>query len=163
MKEKRVLLIRVGKLGDTVWGVSPIDSLVKYYGPNVKIDLLVKNGLGGLFAHDPRVDRVFEIAKRRLPLLLSPAKLRVLWHSIRCPYDLALDMETKPFFRSLLFLLRAKKKVSAYTIRHDIGASTEHAVVSVRKIAKLAISKELAEAITPKLVVPPPLSLLLCD
>jgi ADP-heptose:LPS heptosyltransferase len=153
MKEKRVLLVRVGKLGDTIWGVAPIDGLMKYYGPDVKIDLVVKNGMAGLFAHDPRVYRVFEITKKRLPLLLSPAKLQVLWHSIRAPYDLALDMETEPFFRSLFLLLRAKKKMSAYKIRHDLRTPTEHAVLSVRKIARLAISQDLAEAVAPKLVV----------
>lgn len=151
--EKRILLIRVGMLGDTIWGTAPIDSLLKYYGSGTKVDLVVKKGMAGLFKHDPRVGRVFEITKRKLPLLVSPAKLRILRHSLQHPYELALDMETKGFFRSLFVLLRARKKVSARPIRDRIGAPTEHAVESIRKIAQLAIPKELADAIVPKLVV----------
>jgi ADP-heptose:LPS heptosyltransferase len=151
--EKRVLLIRVGMLGDTIWGTAPIDSLLKHYGPGTKVDLVVKKGMAGLFKHDPRVGRVFEITKRKLPLLLSPAKLRILRHSLRHGYELALDMETKGFFRSLFVPLRARQKVSARPIRDRIGAPTEHAVESIRKIAQLAVPKELADKIVPKLVV----------
>ncbi|WP_296226747.1 glycosyltransferase family 9 protein [Ralstonia sp. UBA689] len=154
MKEKSVLLIRVGMLGDTIWGMSPIDSLIAHYGPHTKVDVVVKKGMAGLFVHDPRVGRVFEIAKRKIPLPFSPTKWRVLLHSLRQPYELALDMETKSFFRGLFLLLRAKKKVMGCTIRDQVGAPTEHAVISVQRITQLAIPEALAHAATPKLIAP---------
>ncbi|SDC59780.1 glycosyltransferase family 9 protein [Paraburkholderia lycopersici] len=154
MKEKRVLLVRVGMLGDTIWGMAPINKLLKYYGPDSTVDIVVKKGMGGLFKHDPRVGRVFEIRKRKLPLFLSPTKLQILWHSVRHPYELALDMETRPFSELLFRLLRARKKILARAIRDDIGAPTEHAVESIRKITRLALPKDLADAVTPTLVAP---------
>lgn len=154
MQEKRVLLIRVGMLGDTIWGMSPIDSLIAHYGPDTKVDVVVKKGMAGLFAHDPRIGRVFEIAKRKVPLPFSPTKWRVLLHSLQQPYELALDMETQSFFRGLFWLLRAKKKVMGCTIRDQVGARTEHAVISIRKITALAIPEALARTAAPRLVAP---------
>jgi heptosyltransferase-2 len=154
MQKKTVLLIRVGMLGDTIWGMSPIDGLIAYYGPYTKVDVVVKRGMAGLFAHDPRVGRVFEITRRKIPLPFSPTKWRVFVHSLRQPYELALDMETNPFFRGLFWLLRARKKVMGYTIRKEVGTPTEHAVVSVRKITQLAIPEALARTVTPRLVAP---------
>ncbi|WKZ85306.1 glycosyltransferase family 9 protein [Ralstonia pickettii] len=154
MQKKSVLLIRVGMLGDTIWGMSPIDSLIAHYGPDTKVDVVVKKGMAGLFAYDPRIGRVFEIAKRKVPFPFSPTKWRVLLHSLREPYELALDMETKSFFRGLFFLLRAKKKVMGCSIRDQVGAPTEHAVISIRKITELAIPGALARTASPKLIAP---------
>lgn len=153
-KESRVLLVRVGMLGDTIWGTAPIDKILKHYGPTAKVDLLLRKGMGGLFRHDPRVGRVFEVSRKKLPLPFSPTKLRILWHSFLHCYELALDMETRSFCALLFRLLRAKKKILARAIRKEIAAPTEHAVVSVRKIARLALPEELADAVTPRLTVP---------
>lgn len=152
---KRVLLIRVGMLGDTIWGASPIKALLEHYGPETKIDLVVKKGMGGLFQYDPRVARVFEVSKRRLPLLLSPAKLRILLHSIVHPYELAIDLESKGFFKSLLWLLRTNKTISARAVRHQIEVPVEHAVDAFRKIIGFVIPNVCAKLGAPELFAPP--------
>ncbi|RKP56496.1 glycosyltransferase family 9 protein [Pararobbsia silviterrae] len=153
-RKPRVLVIRAGMLGDTIWGTTPIESIRSVYGPDTEVDLIVKQGMGGLFRHDPRIGRVFEIKRRKLPLLLSPTKLKVWWRSLRQPYDLMLDLETSTHFRSLFGAARARKKVRGYSIRDQVGAQTEHAVVSLRKIIALALPRAIAERAAPSLVAP---------
>ena len=141
-------------LGDTIWGTTPIESVRAVYGPDTEVDLIVKTGMGGLFRHDPRIGRVFEIKRRKLPFFLSPTKLKVFWQSLFHRYDLALDLETSTHFRSLFWAIRAHKKVRGYTIRDQVGAQTEHAVVSLRKIVALALPRAVADQAAPSLVAP---------
>lgn len=152
--EHRVLIVRAGMLGDTIWGTTPIESVRTVYGADTQVDLIVKAGMGGLFRHDPRIGRVFEIRRRKLPFFISPTKLKVLWHSLVHPYDLALDLETSTHFRSLFWFVRARRKVRGYTIRDQIASQTEHAVTSLRKILALAVPRAVAEEATPSLVAP---------
>lgn len=153
-RKPRVLIIRAGMLGDTIWGTTPIEAIREVYGPDTEVDLIVKKGMGGLFTHDPRIGQTFEIKRRKIPLFLSPTKLAVMFRALRHPYSLALDLETSTHFRSLFWALAARKKASGYTVRHALANPREHAVESLRKIVALAVPPQLAKRAKPSLTKP---------
>ncbi len=113
---KRALIIRAGRLGDTIWATTVIEPIRAFLGEQTRIDIIVKRGMGALFEHDQRIDRIFEIDHRSIPLLLCPTKLSVLRKSLLNPYDLAICLETGPHFSSLMHHVRAKLKIYESTL-----------------------------------------------
>ncbi len=101
----RILLIRVGQLGDTVFTSAVIDGLKQHYGDNANITFLVKEGSHVLFESDPRIS-VQKITNRRLPALLNPSKWRCVFKSWIQPYDLVLNMQSGDIANDLMRLLR---------------------------------------------------------
>ena len=114
--QKRVLVIRAGRLGDTIWGTTVIDPIRAYLGEDTRFDLIVTRGMRALFEHDPRIETIFEIDHRNIPLPFSPTKLAVLQKSLRHPYDLVVNLETSSHFSSLLRLIRATQIIRASTL-----------------------------------------------
>jgi heptosyltransferase-2 len=110
---KSALVIRAGRLGDTVWGTTVIEPIRAFLGEQTRIDIIVKRGMGALFEHDPRIETIFEINYRSMPLLLSPTKLSVLIKSLRHPYNLAVNLETSSHFTSLMRHVHSSQKISA--------------------------------------------------
>ena len=110
---KRVLVIRAGRLGDTVWGTTVIDPVRAFWGEQTRIDIIVARGMRVLFEHDPRIETIFEIDHRNIPLPFSPTKLSVLRKSWQQPYDLAINLEMGPQFASLMRHIRASRKICA--------------------------------------------------
>jgi heptosyltransferase-2 len=109
---KRALVIRAGRLGDTVWGTTVIEPIRAFLGAHTRIDIIVTRGMRALFEHDPRIESIFEIDHRRIPLLFSPTKLRVLFKSLKRPYDLVVNLETSSHFTSLIRHIRSTRKIS---------------------------------------------------
>lgn len=110
----RILLIRVGQLGDTVFTSAVIDGLVSHYGNDVDITFLVKHGTHILFERDTRVS-MQTIQHRRLPFLLNPSKWRCALRSWVRPYDLVVNMQvgdvTNDIMRSLRVTQNTGKKL----------------------------------------------------
>ena len=67
----RVLLIRLGALGDTIHATG-VAGLIRRRHPRLKIDFLASAGLEPLFTMIPEVDRAFELSLRNLPLQIHP-------------------------------------------------------------------------------------------
>ncbi len=109
--QKRVLIIRAGRLGDTVWATTVIEPIRALLGHDTQFDIIVARGMGKLFEHDPRIDTIFEINHRSIPLLCCPVKLSVLYKSLQYPYDLAILLECGSHFSSLMRYVRAKQKI----------------------------------------------------
>ena len=114
--QKRALVIRAGRLGDTVWGTTVIEPIRAFLGEQTQIDIIITRGMRTLFEHDPRVGTIFEIDHRNIPLLLSPTKLAVLYKSLQHPYDLVVNLETSSHFSSLMRFVRATKKICTSTL-----------------------------------------------
>jgi len=110
---KRALVIRAGRLGDTVWGTTVIEPIRAFFGEQTRIDIIVKRGMRALFEQDPRIETIFEINHRSIPLLFSPTKLSVLRKSLQHPYDLVVNLETSSHFASLMRHIRASRKICA--------------------------------------------------
>lgn len=113
---KRALIIRAGRLGDTVWGTTVIEPIRAFLGERTRIDVIVALGMRALFDYDPRIETIFEIDHRNIPLPFSLTKLSVLRKSLQCPYDLVVNLEMGPQFKSLMRHVRAVQKISAANI-----------------------------------------------
>jgi len=148
----RVLVIRAGQLGDTIFVTSVIEPLRQMYGPAVQIDLVVKSGLENLFSDDPRIDHVFGIRHRHLALPLNPDKLQIVRASYRAPYDVLINFELGNQFPLLVRLIKARQKYGRpyQFIADDDPAS--HAVEHVRRIMGLLLPPDKMILAHPHLV-----------
>ncbi len=92
--KKRVLVIRIGRLGDTVLATPIIEPLRQVFGPEVKIDFAVSPGASKvILTLDQRVNQVFPISHRRVPWRINPDKRALRRHSRSMPYDLVINLE----------------------------------------------------------------------
>lgn len=94
ISRKRVLVIRIGRLGDTVLATPVIEVLQKACGDDVSIDFVASPGASAAILElDRRVNRVFAIDRRRMPWRLHPAKKALRKASLSRPYDLVINLE----------------------------------------------------------------------
>lgn len=150
----RVLVLRAGLLGDTVFATSILSPLRKTYGETCEIHLVLRKGLGALFRGDPRVSRIIEIEYRKIPLPLHWRKLRLAEQSWFQPYDLVVNLETGPLFNDLMYVIRARRKVGRPWESALDDRPGEHAVERLRRIYELFLPSERVRCSAPSLVVP---------
>jgi ADP-heptose:LPS heptosyltransferase len=53
----RILVIRAGRLGDTLWATAVIEPLRAHFGKGVEIDFVVMANMAPLLVDDPRIHR----------------------------------------------------------------------------------------------------------
>ena len=153
--QKRVLIIRAGRLGDTVWATTVIEPIRAFLGEDTRIDIIVARGMGTLFEHDPRIDTIFEINHRSTPLLCSPVKLSVLCKSLLHPYDLAILLESGSQFSSLMRNVRAKQKIYETKRAHSKSCSEGQSMVHVtRYVLAQGIPAHFCQNAAPSLCPP---------
>ncbi|MEW6439697.1 MAG: glycosyltransferase family 9 protein [bacterium] len=111
MSLRRVLLIRLGALGDTILASSAA-GLLRRHQPDVEIDLLVSSGLERLCVMVPEVSEAYGVPLRKLPPAWNPGLRRTLLRLNRKGYDLAYLMETSPRFLPLLRSIRADEHLA---------------------------------------------------
>jgi ADP-heptose:LPS heptosyltransferase len=91
---KRALVIRIGRLGDTILATPIIQALRQSCGTDVVIDFAVAAGAGAaILGLDRRVSRVFGFRHCGVPWPLHPAKRALRKHSQHAPYDLVFNLE----------------------------------------------------------------------
>jgi len=96
-KTKHVLVVRIGRLGDTVLATPVIESLRQVFGPRVRIDFAVSPGASKtILMLDQRVGKVFPISHRRVPWRANPEKRVLREYSRAEPYDLVINLECGP-------------------------------------------------------------------
>jgi ADP-heptose:LPS heptosyltransferase len=150
--QKRALVIRAGRLGDTIWGTTVIEPIRALLGEQTRIDIIVKRGMRALFEHDPRIETIFEIDHRSTPLLFSPTKLSVLLKSLQHPYDLAVDLETSSHFNSLMRHIRAVRKICAATLPPPVNpVDIQHTIVFLRNVLAQGVPATLCQDAAPSL------------
>ena len=155
-KGQRILVIRAGQLGDTVFATSIIRPLRAAFGPDTVIHWVAKRGMEGLFASDPRIERVFGLAHRNLPLALNRDMLRVVAASWREPYDILVNLEQGRQFLTLVRLVRARAKYGR-PFRAVIDDQPDlHAVEHYRRIYALLVPRQHLAQADPDLVGAPP-------
>lgn len=153
--QKRALIIRAGRLGDTVWATTVIEPIRAFLGEETRIDIIVARGMGTLFEHDPRIDTIFEINHRSIPLLCSPVKLSVLSKSQLNPYDLAILLESGSHFSSLMHYVRAKQKIYETKRAHSESRSEGRSMVHVtRYVLAQGIPAHFCQNAAPSLCPP---------
>jgi len=91
---KRVLVIRIGRLGDTILATPVITALKSRFGSGVSIDFVTSPGASAfILGLDERINRVFPVSHRRVPWRIHSAKRKIEQHSRENPYDLAINLE----------------------------------------------------------------------
>ena len=106
----RVLVLRCGALGDLVCATSVIEAVRAQFGTATVVDVICTPGSAGLFEHDDRVHRVFQLRHRHVPRWLSVQKQAIVRASRRAPYDLLLNLESGRQFESLAVAISAHRK-----------------------------------------------------
>jgi ADP-heptose:LPS heptosyltransferase len=107
---KRVLILRCGALGDLIYATSIIDALRKQYGEDILIDFITTPGTAKLFEYDTRINRIFPLKHKKLPILLSSQKRNIIHHSKESPYDVLICLEYGKQFKSLINSIHAFHK-----------------------------------------------------
>ena len=149
----RVLVLRAGLLGDTVFATSILQPLLRTHGPNCAIDLVLRRGMASLFRDDPRIHRITELHYRKIPLPLHARKLKLVADSWLQPYDLVVNLETGPLFNDLMYGLRARRKVGRPWESALDDRPGEHAVERLRRIYRLCLPAEAVQEAAPSLIV----------
>ena len=91
---QRVLVVRIGRLGDTILATPVIDVLQQVYGDHILIDFAPAAGASAyILEMDQRVNRVFAIAHRSSPWHFHRVKRELEKHSRQAPYDLVINLE----------------------------------------------------------------------
>jgi ADP-heptose:LPS heptosyltransferase len=91
---QRVLVVRIGRLGDTILATPVIEALHQVYGSGVLIDFASSPGAPAFILEmDQRINRVFPIAHRSTPWRLHRVKRELEQHSSEAPYDLVINLE----------------------------------------------------------------------
>ena len=91
---QRILVVRIGRLGDTILATPVIEALHKAYGANVSIDFATSPGASAFILEmDQRVNRVFPIAHRSTPWRLHRIKRELEQYSRENNYDLVINLE----------------------------------------------------------------------
>ena len=89
-----VLVIRIGRLGDTILATPVIEVLQQAFGGDVVIDFVASPGAStAILELDRRINEVFPVDRRRLPWRLHPVKRMLRKHSRSMPYDLVINLE----------------------------------------------------------------------
>jgi len=109
----RVLVVRCGALGDLVYATSVIDALKYQFGKDTVIDFVCTPGSGTLFKDDNRVNRVFSLKHKKIPLIFSKEKQKIIKASKENQYDILINFEYGKQFQSLLNNIKAKQKIGA--------------------------------------------------
>ena len=110
-KIEKILIIRAGQLGDTVWATSIIEPLRKQFGDRIRIHWAAKTGIGNLFQDDKRIERTFLLKNRKVPIPFNLPKLSIIKESYLEPYDLVVNLEFGNIMNDVMRFTRARYKV----------------------------------------------------
>lgn len=107
---KRALILRCGALGDLIYATAVIDALRAQYGDTVTIDFITTPGTAKLFEFDSRINKIFPLKHKKLPIWLSPQKRDIIRYSHQNPYDLLISLEFGKQFKSMIKTIHATHK-----------------------------------------------------
>lgn len=148
-KVKRALIIRCGALGDLVYSTSVISALQYEYGNDILIDFVTTPSTSKLFAEDKRVNQIFFLKHKKIPIFLSRQKKDIIEYSKKHEYDLLINFEMGKQFKSLVEKIVAKKKVGWFS--ENIAITKIHMVEICKEFYANAVSSENLEKAYPKL------------
>ncbi|RBQ26201.1 MULTISPECIES: glycosyltransferase family 9 protein [Arcobacteraceae] len=147
---KKVLIIRCGALGDLVYSTSVIDALRYEYGDDIIIDYVSTPAASKLFEFDSRVNKIFPLKHKKIPIFFSSQKKTVINYSKQIPYDILINFETGKQFQSLVKNIKANKKVGWFC--EDINITKIHMVEVCKEFYSSVVSKENLYKALPKVI-----------
>ncbi|WP_373000152.1 glycosyltransferase family 9 protein [Sulfurimonas sp.] len=152
MSAKSVLIIRCGALGDLVYATSIIDALKLQFGDNTIIDFVCTPGVGTLFNKDPRVNKVFPLKHKKIPILLSSQKKDIIKNSKKKAYDLLINFESGKQFKSLVDNIIANQKTGYNFTDMSIPKGIVHMVDITKLSFKDIVDEEIYNQSFPRLI-----------
>ncbi len=150
---KRVLVIRIGRLGDTILATPIIEVLQQALGLDVAIDFVVSPGASSaLLELDQRINEVFPLNRRKLPWRLHSAKRALRKHSRSRPYDLVVNLECGTECDDFIEFVQTREFCGRPLVqpRHIPG---RHCVDTEKTIYADLLGAELAAAADPALKI----------
>ncbi|MGI9301946.1 MAG: glycosyltransferase family 9 protein [Gammaproteobacteria bacterium] len=148
----RVLIIRVGLLGDTVMATHVIEPLRRHFGGKLRVDWVAKKGgAAKLLSLDARIGKIYPIAHRRWHWLANPGQRALKYESARHPYDALINLEASDPCDGIARVAMAKEKYGRpFQIRPDDPRS--HDVVQGREIVAPLVGDTLLRDSAPLFV-----------
>lgn len=150
-----MLIVRIGRLGDTVLATPVIDVLRGVYGEDTRIDFAASPGASrAVLQLDRRVDEVFPIRRRRLPWPANPDKRALRGRSRAAPYDLVVNLECGGECDDFHGFVRAESFIGRPLLRRR-HAPGRHCVDTEKSIYADRLGPEATAAANPRLDIPP--------
>ena len=147
----RILVIRAGQLGDTVFASSIIKPLRNHFGNDTVIDWVAKSGMGKIFDEDPRINRIFNMKTRKTPFFINSTKQQIIFSALLNPYDYIINLELGSIFNDVVRLTRAKYKVGM-PYKHFTEPAETHAVENLHLIYESFLNNEDMAVAQPSLI-----------
>ncbi|TQV64434.1 MAG: glycosyltransferase family 9 protein [Sulfurovum sp.] len=107
----KILIIRCGALGDLVYSTSVIEAMKLQFGDNTIIDFITTPIGKGLLINDKRVNKIFILKHKKIPIFLSTIKKEIIKYSKQLHYDYLISLESGKQFISLIKHIEAKHKI----------------------------------------------------
>lgn len=142
MTIKRILIIRSGALGETIFALPVIEALRQQYGSDIIIDWVGAPAASALFKLDERIHRIFHLRHRKLPIFLSNEKRAIIKYSEKQPYDLLINLESGRIFFSLAEKIAAKHKLGM-PYNQIRPLPSPHVIDSLKTIYETAIEPSI--------------------
>jgi ADP-heptose:LPS heptosyltransferase len=127
----RILVVRVGALGDTVM-VTPTLRALRRHHAHAEIDFLCSELAGALLEGNPHVTRILRLRQRNLPFAISFEKQRLTRALRTRGYDMAVLLESAPRYRDLLTRARIPEIRSFAESSFD---PLQHCIVNYLRVA----------------------------
>ena len=148
---KRVLVIRVGHLGDSVLATTVIEPLRAAFGTDVLIDFAAGPGVNAVvLGLDRRINRVFPISRRRLHWRFNADKKTLRRHALGRPYDLVLNLECGDECNDFARFVPSRTYHGRPGIRHE-HAFDRHCVDTEKRIYRDLLGADVTDAAEPEL------------
>jgi ADP-heptose:LPS heptosyltransferase len=129
----RILIIRVGALGDTLM-VTPLLRLIHRQYPKTEIDALVSSLAAPLLKYNRHLSKIISLRGRNLPIALSLEKQRLIRQLRTRRYDLTLLLESAPRYRHLAERIAPGEIRSFREAAFDAG---KHAIINFLNVAEI--------------------------
>lgn len=152
---KKILIIRCGALGDLVYATSVIDALKYQFGNDTIIDFVSTPGTAGIFKVDTRVNQVFPLKHKKLPIWLSQDKQNIIKNSKKERYDYLINFEYGKQFTSLIKDIHADVKIGANLKMPVIPTNITHSVEITKYMFKDIVDEEVYNRSFPRLIGTP--------
>jgi ADP-heptose:LPS heptosyltransferase len=148
---KKILIIRCGALGDLVYATAVIDALILEYGKNIQIDFVCTPGPANLFKKDNRVNNIFILKHKKIPIWLSSQKKAIIKASKDQKYDILINFESGKQFKSLVDSIIANKKIGYFCTKVD-QTNLRHMVDITKVVFKDIVSDENFKKSYPRII-----------
>ena len=146
---KRILIVRMGAIGDVLMA-TPLITALRNEFPDYYLGFLTSHYAIPVLEYNKEIDALYAIRYRKLPYLISMEKHRLVREMNRERWDAIFLLEDNPIFGRLIKKLNTDNvygfngKINSYLTRHIPFSSDSHVISNFLKLGSL-LGKELKE------------------